>query len=151
MLLKNNLIAVAIHVGICLVSLLFFSTIGILIFMFLSMLATVIFTILAFYLYLRVGKRFLSDTNNVLTNTLSVTALATILVVATSISGPEGIIVNYSFAPLGGTLYIFDPVVKKEVSILVMAILPSLAMWIGVTTKRLDDDNSSGIENGSFD
>ncbi|MDR2971490.1 MAG: hypothetical protein LBU83_06125 [Bacteroidales bacterium] len=128
---KNNLIAIVIHIGICLFSFLFFITASIAFFMFLPIVLP-IFALLVFYLYFRAGKRLLSNTNNALMNVFSVMALSIILMA--TIATPEGIwiIANYPFAALGAMFGDAIPVA------ILISLLPSLAMWIG-TAKQMND------------
>jgi hypothetical protein len=138
-IVKNNLIAIAIHALISFI--LVFS-------LFLIKISTLeilgFSTLIVFFLYFWAGRRFLSNTNNVLTNMLSVTAPAIILII---------LIVLYCidiwylidtmgfFNPFGLSIWLSIylmriPIPNDWITVPVWAISPSLAMWIGVTTKR---------------
>jgi hypothetical protein len=143
---KNNLIAIAIQICVwpfSFYSLLLLESKGWGDF---TWLPIMIMAILAFFLYFWTGKRFLTKTKSVLTDVFSVTVLATILIAPVCIWGAKetgGWITNIPFALLG--MFIFDSFYKKEnfgvveAAMVVMAILPSLAMWIGI--RSIDEED----------
>jgi len=148
-LAKNNLIAIVIH--ICLWPLIMFPAI------FLdsdkpecvnAKIATGICLTLALVLYFGAGRRFLSNTNNVLTNAFSVTALAVILMLSIYLIYFEYYnILILPVLPLTlmiATFYRPEYPINDSVEFvlwLAMAILPSLAMWTGIITKRSNQNS----------
>jgi hypothetical protein len=141
-IVKNNLIAIAIHIGICLFSLLFFSVTGIVFFMFP---APIVLTLLVFYLYFMAGKLFLNNTNNTLINIFSIMALPIILIVTIApLEGAWWILANFPFATLGGLSGNSIPMTIPA------SLLPSLALWIGIA-KQANDVSFDSEEELSHD
>ena len=160
-LVKNNLIAITVY--ICLWPL------GIFPFVFqyeddpvAGMEATVVMWIcltVALSLYFGAGRRFLSNTNNALTNIFSVTALAVIIILSmclvffgydknlavyTALPLPFMVFLVYAILPLTLIAFvIFHPGYDSVELVLwlAMAILPSLAMWTGIITKRSNQNS----------
>ena len=137
-LLRNNLIAIVVHVLICFICLIP------LVSMWVNVssnvrgyLATGIYTLVVFPLYFFAGRLFLYNTNNILTNTFSVIMLFIIIMLTTFIAY-DSIYERVLKAPvylLGELISQFFHVKQKYVFI-GMAILPSLAMWLGMTNKK---------------
>jgi len=128
-LVKNNLIAIAIHVCICfffIYPILFLGSIGNFgLFMWIVM---GVFIMTAFYLYFWTGKKLLSNTHDALTNVYSVIGLVIILtaIVLFLVIPEDGVVVAVFYS-------------------LVLAPLPSLVMWLGMWAK-LREDNSNKEE-----
>jgi hypothetical protein len=100
-------------------------------------LAVGVITIVALFAYFIAGKLFLQNTQNMLTNILSTIMLAIILIVATIFRNAniwEGAL-NAPFYPIGATISYFF-LIKSKFVFLIMSLLPSLAMWIGIMSKK---------------
>ena len=145
--IKNNLIAFAIHICICFVLMLpvgFVMEIGFssIILVWISVGACIF---VAISLYLWAGRKYLSNTNGVMTNIASVLAIAIIIFVVTYAAFDSGWerLLRIPFYPLGGLLlYILDKPYNtfggeewKNVFLL-MSIFPSITLWIGMVSDR---------------
>ena len=154
LIVKNNLIAIAIHICICLV---FFIPVGYiwwwgdvwfdlvwdwgLMSVIFNWLAIGIFTIVSLFLYLGLGRKFLCRTNNMKTNIFSVIVLVIILAVAVLIAYDSNIwqpLLKLPFYPLGETISYFLQI-KKQFVFLILSFLPSLMMLAGMMTKRKEN------------
>ena len=158
MLITNNLIAVAIHVCICLVLIIPLglligpghlwseSTLELLPLWHIAkrLIAIGIYTAVAIILYFWAGRKFLTNTDNMLTSILSVIALTIVIILATfAAEGSFGNRLRYHLlamltipiGPIGATVAHFLRI-DNLYSYLIMSIMPSLAMWVGMVTKR---------------
>jgi len=142
MLLKNNLIAIFIHICICFILLLPFiviynGTTGKFVF-----LTSGVFTIIAFFLYYWSGMKFLSNTHSILANIFSVILLFVIVLVALLVAYDTQWerIIRLPFTLFGWIVSHFIGIEsnshKEKYVFMVMLIFPSLAMWLGLITKR---------------
>ena len=145
MLLKNNLIAIVAYVSMCiiLIPLNFVWHLGIWwgkmeMRSIISGTVTVsIHTIVSLCLCLWVGRKFLINTYNMLTNIFSVGAIAIIpvVVILAFYKNPlAGVLVNPIY-PISETISYFLNIDLKH-SYLLVSLLPSLTMWLGMITKR---------------
>jgi len=170
-IIKNNLIALTIHIGICVVfffpgvflGLVFWGESWTLFNMFLCCLVG-IYTLFVLVLYLWAGKKFLSNTHNTLTNVLSVIALVIIFVIDSVYIWNDSHIwndllswycfmANAPFYPLLTTvsfiLQIPYGAAEGIYIYLILAPLPSLLMLAGLTVKqRRDKLNKNPAFNG---
>jgi hypothetical protein len=137
----NNIIVITIHIVISVICIfpIYFEglTWGWGIFRYL---AAVICIIIPFFLYYWAGNKFLRNTHNYLFNILSVITLAILLFTAVVFTSEQWFGYTLPFELLIGSitdlLQIPYRAVKEKYIYLTMSILPSLIMWIGLTTKR---------------
>ena len=144
LIVKNNLIAIAIHACICLV---FIIPIGYIwrwdgvwhgtwssMSVIFNWLAIGVYTFIALLLYFGSGKQFLCNTYNMQKNVFSVMALVIIVVILfTYDSGMWPL--KLPFYPIAETISYFLQIEEKY-AFLIMSILPSLTMLAGMMTKR---------------
>lgn len=152
-IIKNNLIAVAIHICMCIILILpigfiwFYGVWGnnmelnrvIINWLLIGACTTVIL-----FLYFWTGRKFLTNTGQSLTNVLSVIAVLILIIIGVFIS----LYLDASnrwhimwmlmtpISPLGETLSHFARIELKYADMLMSILLP-LAMWIGMITKRV--------------
>ena len=150
MLIKNNLIAIAIHACICCI--LFFPIQymwwgGVWFdrmwndefkYIIYRCLAIGICTIVALVAYFFAGRHFLQNTGNMQANIFSVLALVGILIIAILLkyAGIWYGILNTPFYPIGATISYFLRIEENHV-FLAMTVLPSLIMWLGLMSKKI--------------
>jgi len=143
-LIKNNLIAIAIHIVLSCVSIgAMFSLWAIAEnhrFNF-QLLQNIIFIMVILFLYFLCGRLFLHNTHDVTKNILSVTALTIIIIVATLIARWGFQIfawVNPPFIPI--MMYLTEgrqtSSLTHTIVIFAVTVLPSLAMWGGMLIKQ---------------
>ncbi|MCL1790041.1 MAG: hypothetical protein FWG40_01570 [Peptococcaceae bacterium] len=135
-LLKNNLIAIAIHLCLCVVLLypltFLLRTEGVV-----AVLSVTAYTIFVVLVYFISGKTILSNAGNSLIDILSVIVLAMLIIVITFTLYDSALeyIIRVPFYPIGVTISYF--LHTKEMYVyLVMSLLPSLIMWIGLSSRR---------------
>lgn len=154
-IIKNNLVVIAIHIVTCLALLYpvgftflgqvqynvrpdFFSSRGFEI----RLLLIGVITIVVLALYFLIGRKLLIDTNNQQANIFSVLPLA-ILIAATIFIAYNNLLDR--LAVLGILVIPIIPIsetashflrIESKYMYMIMSILPSLALWMGMTTKR---------------
>jgi len=145
-LLKNNLIAIVIHICMCFV---FLYPSGFISWMsvwgsgaletkdiVIMSLIVIGYTIIIFLVYFHLGKRFLISTNNIYSNALSVAVLLIIILMITFSAYDEIAeqLIRIPFYPLGETIAFALKTGEKN-TLLVISILPSFTMWVGLNKK----------------
>jgi len=153
-IVKNNLIALSVHVGICLVLIL---PIGIIFFygvwhdsiwgwwplrdIVSQWLYVGVTTMAALILYFWAGRKYLVNTHKPTTNVLSVAVLPGVIMLAgfVALSNPGRIgmlgLLATPIYPVSETLSYFLPIGRIH-GYMIMSVLPPLAMWLGLATKR---------------
>jgi len=141
--IKNNLIAIVIHICVCFILLL---PVGYVMEMGFSRITLVwisigVCTFIAILLYLWAGGKYLSTAHSQMTNILSVLMIGIIILVVTYTAFDSGFerFLRLPFYPLGSTLlYFFDMSYntiggeERKNVFLLMSFFPSLTMWIGM-------------------
>jgi len=138
--IKNNLIVVVAYVSICFIFLMLRT---------LMMLVGVmgasetgigvgIFSIASMLSCFLVGRKFVEDTEDMLTTVLSLSPLALVvgIILFASAGDPQGFggILAIPIAPVSETLSYFTGI-NRQITYMLMSILPSLAMWLGMLYK----------------
>ncbi|MCL2800703.1 MAG: hypothetical protein FWD28_02975 [Treponema sp.] len=145
-IIKNNIIAIFVHVCVCIVFLypvnfMWWGSvwgnekldIRVII---INSIFILVYTIIIFSLYFFAGKIFLRGTNNIFKNIASVIVLFIILLVITLTKYDEVIerLLRIPYYPLGGTISSFLHI-KEKYGYLIMSIFPSFIMWMGIKKK----------------
>ena len=150
--LLNNLIALAIYICICFVvfPLNFMWHLGIwnelvwkmgLKHVIYNWVTVSIHTLLTLFLYFWAGGKFLKKLHNIFENTLSVIFLFIIIAITTLslYNNPDPKLFEWLLLtpifPISETLYFFL-IIKEKYAYLIISLLPSITMWIRMTTKR---------------
>jgi len=150
-IIKNNLIAIAIHACVCIAVLLPTGIVmgqagplwsdsvysGSTVTQWLFIVGT---TIIAIFLYFFAGRKFLANTGHLLTNALSVIAIPLLMLMVTVIGFyfPSLFILGLLFTPIvliSETISFFLRIELKY-AYMIMSILPTLAVWLGLVAKR---------------
>jgi len=135
-IILNNIISIGIHALLCLAMYLLLISpisvghVG-------SIVLSIVYTIAFLFMYYLSGRLFLHNTHNIWMNLASVAALALGVVVGMLLARNRGglVVINFPFYPL----MLLSPKVVRffpTVALCTISLLPSLAMWIGIITKR---------------
>jgi len=133
-LVVNNSIAIGVHALLCGMTLLLviaplkLEHTG-------SVLLSIACTVVFLLLYYLSGRFILRDTRSIWLNLVSVAFLAVVILFGLTLASSEVILLP--FYPAVVTLSYSDaPKVILQTLFVLMPVLPSLAMWLGITTKR---------------